>query len=84
MGFSILDMCCKEHLYYVIQIHLKNIIAGSSLLENKKQTEIKTKMKHLKYTFLSNALIVLKGLKKLTNVKLTNLLILLLGWSFFG
>lgn len=28
--FSILDIYCKEHLYYVNQIHLKNIMAGSS------------------------------------------------------
>lgn len=36
MKFNILDIDCKEHLYYVNQIHLKNIMAGSFLLENKK------------------------------------------------
>lgn len=45
MKFSILDIYCKEHLYYVNQTLLENIMAGSSLLENikanwnKKQNE---------------------------------------------
>lgn len=62
--FHILGIYCKEHLYYVNQIHLKNIMANSSLLENKKIPETENKMKPFKYTFLSNALTFLISLKK--------------------